>query len=176
MLSEDDFNYAIESTQVILAPERRIESFGQTSFRFYLISELMDSVDQVRIRDGRLHAERPQILMPGHFHKLLLDGFGEKARDFADWLEHHNERLPVLMKYGFQFRKTDVTEQLIHSPVESVIERVRRDVSRDDDEAISAIIQGVDEGWEICLLKFAVDLVQKSAGGNFGDFRKRGLL
>ena len=34
MWSEDDFQYAIENTQVILAPERQIATFGTTSFRF----------------------------------------------------------------------------------------------------------------------------------------------
>ena len=37
-----DFQYAIENTEVILAPEGQIATFGHTSFRFYLISELMD--------------------------------------------------------------------------------------------------------------------------------------
>ena len=57
-MTEDDFQYAIENTRVILAPERQIASFGSTSFRFYLISELMDQVNEVRVRDGRIHAER----------------------------------------------------------------------------------------------------------------------
>ena len=39
-----------------------------------------------------------------------------------------------------------------------------------------AIIQGVDDAWEVCLLKFTVDLIQQSAGPNLGDFKKRGLI
>src|SRR6266403_1345007 len=76
MMRKDDFDYAIENTQVILAPEHQIATFGTTSFHFYLISELMDRVDQVRIRNGKIHAERPQILTPEHFSRLLLVGFG----------------------------------------------------------------------------------------------------
>ena len=56
MWSEDDVQYAAENTRVILAPERQIATFGATSFRFYLISELMDQVNEVRVRDGRIHA------------------------------------------------------------------------------------------------------------------------
>ena len=63
-LKQDDIEYAIENTQVILAPERQIATFGNTSFEFHLISELMDRVDQVRIRTGRIEAERPKILSP----------------------------------------------------------------------------------------------------------------
>jgi len=37
-MTRDDFDYAIENTQVILAPERQIATFGSTSFKIYLIS------------------------------------------------------------------------------------------------------------------------------------------
>jgi hypothetical protein len=174
MLNEDSFQYAVENTRVILAPERRIETFGTTSFHFYLITELMDRVNEVRVRDGQLHAERPQIITPGHLSHLLLDGFGEKARDFADWMEHHGEAFTML-KYGFQIRKTEVVEKIVQSSVDDAIDRVRNSVAEADQE-LSAIIHGVDDAWEVCLLKFTVDLIQKSAGGNLGDFRGRGLL
>lgn len=175
MFSEDNFHYAEENTRVLLAPRQRIETFGSTSFRFYLVTELMDCVNQVRIRDGRIHAERPQIFTPGHLSHLALEGFGEKARDFAEWLEHHAENLAIL-KYGFQFRKTDVVETILHGSVDEALDRVRGDVARGEEESLSAIIQGVDNAWEVCLLKFTVDLIGKSARGNIGDFRKRGLL
>jgi len=52
-MTRDDFDYALENTRVILAPEHQIATFGGTSFNFYLISELMDRVNQVRIRNGK---------------------------------------------------------------------------------------------------------------------------
>ncbi|HEX8294667.1 MAG TPA: hypothetical protein VF593_00065 [Chthoniobacteraceae bacterium] len=174
MLNEDTVQYAIENTRVLHAPERRIATFGLTSFRFYLVTELMDGVNQVRVRDGHLHAERPQILAPGNFQRMLLEGFGERAEEFVDWLRDNAPQLAVL-KYGFQFRKSDVTEQIIHSSAEDVVGRLRETVNRAEDP-LSAIIEGVDEGWEVCLLKFAADLIQESAGDNLGDFRHRGLL
>ena len=174
MLNEDTIQYAIENTQVIVAPQRRIATFGDTSFRFYLVTELMDSASQVRVRDGRLHAERPQIITPGHIHQMLVEGFGEKAEDFAGWLREHAPQLAIL-KYGFQFRKTDMSNEIVHDSLETVVGRLRAQVEASDDP-LSAVIHGVDEGWEICLLKFAADMIQESSGGNLGDFRKRGLL
>jgi len=43
-------------------------------------------------------------------------------------------------------------------------------------EPLSAVIQGVDDAWEVCLLKFTIDMIERSSGGNIGDFRKRGLI
>ena len=173
-MTKDDFDYAIENTRVIVAPERQIATFGSTSFDFYLISELMDRVDQVRIRNGKIHAERPQILTPEHYCRLLLEGFGEKAERYIERLREHARNIAVL-RYGFQFRKTDVTEQMFRDPIESVIERTKSHVQHHDDH-LSAVIQGVDDAWEVCLLKFTIDMIERSSGGNIGDFRKRGLI
>ena len=173
-MRQDDFDYAIENTQVILAPERQIATFGSTSFNFYLISELMDRVDQVRVRNGKIHADRPQILTPEHYCRLLLEGFGEKAQRYVDQLREHARNVAVL-RYGFQFRKTDVTEQTMRDSIDAVINRTKRRVESEN-EPLSAVIQGVDDAWEVCLLKFTIDLIERSSGENLGDFRKRGLL
>ena len=173
-MTQDDFQYAIENTRVILAPERQIATFGSTSFRFYLISELMDQVNEIRVRDGRIHAERPQILTPEHYSRLLLEGFGEKAAEYAEMLRQRMSTMAVL-RYGFQFRKTDVVENRVRDTMEAVVERTRQQVERSE-EPLSAVIQGVDDAWEVCLLKFTIDLIERSSGGNLGDFRKRGLI
>jgi hypothetical protein len=173
-MTKDNFDYAIENTQVILAPEQQIATFGSTSFNFYLISELMDRVDQVRVRNGKIHAERPQILAPEYFSRLLLEGFGEKAQRYADQLRENLRNMAVL-RYGFQFRKTDVTEETLRDSMDAVVMRTKRNVENAN-EPLSAVIQGVDDAWEVCLLKFTIDMIERSSGGNIGDFRKRGLI
>ena len=174
MWSEDDFQYAAENTQVILAPEHQIATFGATSFRFYLISELMDQVNEVRVRDGRIHAERPQIVTPEHYTRLLLEGFGDKAQRYVEQLRERLRHVAVL-RYGFQFRKTDVSENTFRESLASVVERTKTRV-QNSGEPLSAVIQGVDDAWEVCLLKFTIDLIERSSGGNIGDLRRRGLL
>ncbi|MDD5350319.1 MAG: hypothetical protein PHQ12_08935 [Chthoniobacteraceae bacterium] len=174
MKSEDDFQYAVENTRVLVAPDRRIETFGSTQFRFHLVTELLDRVNVIRVRDGRIEAEQPRIVSPAQYSKLLLEGFGDQARRYADWLEKRPEKLAFL-KYGFQFRKMDMVEEIVHGSVEEVVTRIRGGMKQAD-EPLTAIIEGVDDAWEVCLLKFTVDLVQQSAGGNMRDFRRKGLL
>src|SRR5881398_4126391 len=173
-MTRDDFDYALENTHVILAPQRQIATFGNTSFDFYLISELMDRVDQVRVRNGKIHAERPQIITPEHYYRLLLEGFGEKAERYVDQLREHARNIAVL-RYGFQFRKTDLSEQTLRDSIDAVINRTKRRVESAS-EPLSAIIQGVDDAWEVCLLKFTIDMVERSSGNNLGDFHQRGLI
>jgi len=173
-MNKENFDYAIENTQVILAPEQKIATFGSTSFHFYLVSELMDQVNQVRVRNGKIQADRPQILTPDHFSRLLLEGFGEKAQTYAEQLRERMQNIAVL-RYGFQFRKTDVSERTFRDPIDAVVARTKLQV-QDMQEPLSAVIQGVDDAWEVCLLKFTVDVIERSAGGNIADFRKRGLI
>ena len=173
-MTRDDFDYAIQNTHVIVAPEQQIATFGSTSFDFYLISELMDRVNQVRVRNWKIHAERPQILTPEHYCRLLLEGFGEKAEQYVDRLRERARNIAVL-RYGFQFRKTDLSEETLRDSIDAVINRTKRKVE-DTNAPLSAIIHGVDEAWEVCLLKFTIDMVERSSGGNLGDFRKRGLI
>jgi hypothetical protein len=168
----DDFQYALENTKVILNPDRRIESFGTTSFRFYLVTELMDTVNQIRVRDGKIQADRPQIVTPDNAAKLLLEGFGESAQNFARLLQNKNA---AMLKYGFQIRKADLAESIVHDSLQAVLDRVRAHVPEPELSG-SAIIHGVDDSWEVCLLKFTVDLIAQSAGINLFDFKRRGLL
>jgi len=172
MYSEDDFQYAVENTRVIMSPKRRIDTFGATSFHFYLVSESMDSVNEIRVRNGSIQADRPQILTPENVAKLSLEGFGEQACKFVEMLQMRNL---AMLKYGFQIRKNDLSESLVHDPVDAVLERVKSQVLVGDLSS-SVVIHGVDEAWEICLLKFTVEMIQQSAGGNLRDFRQKGLL
>jgi hypothetical protein len=39
-----------------------------------------------------------------------------------------------------------------------------------------AVIESVDDAWEVSLLKLAFDTARRSAGGNVEEWRKRGLI
>src|ERR1700740_2767512 len=110
MYNGDDLQYALENTKVIHSPDRRIETFGATSFDFYLITELMDRVNEIRVRSGRIQADRPQLVTPENMAKLLLDGFGEAANQFAPLLQSRNA---TFLQYGFQIRKEGVTDTTV---------------------------------------------------------------
>lgn len=174
MYSEDDIHYALETTEVLHEPDRRIDTFGTTSFEFHLLSELMDDVTQVRIRSGRITAEKPLILRPEISGELEFEGFGDQARAFGEWLRDRVENTAAL-QYGFNFRKSEVTESLVHDSMENVRDRVVDDARRTGNP-LTAVILGVDDTWEICLLKFTIEMIQKSHRINLFDFKRRGLL
>ncbi len=174
MLSPDDFNYALENTRVLLAPSQRLDTFGTSLFNYFLVTEEMDAVNLSRVREGHIHAERPQIITPQNMARLLLDGFGDQGQRFAEHISAQAERFAFL-KYGFRVSKSDVRSYDVHESIETVSGRLKEELERKN-EPLTALLTGVDEGWEVCLLKFMVDLIHASAPGNMGDFRERGML
>jgi len=173
MIKADDFNYAMENTRVVVAPSTAIETYGKTSFRFRLVTEPMDEVGSVRLRQGMIHAERPRILAPHYVSKLILEGFGDKARDFAEWMEEQKDL--HFLRYGFSLRKTDYSESILRESKDDLIDRLTQQL-RSDDDPMDTLIEGVDEGWEVCLMKFTMDLIQRSAASNLAEWKRRGLL
>lgn len=174
MNSPDNVQYALETTEVLYEPDRRIDTFGATRFEFVLLSELMDSVNQVRIRSGEVEANRPQIIRPEEYSEVEFEGFGEGARRLYRWMEEKGITAPLL-KYGFQFRRGAVKEELVHDPIEAVRGRVVED-ARQRGNPMQAVIEGVDDAWEISVLKFTFEMVEKSRGINLFDFKRRGML
>jgi hypothetical protein len=48
--------------------------------------------------------------------------------------------------------------------------------AKSGDNSRRAVIESVDEGWEVSLLKLAFDTARRSAGGNVDEWKKRGLI
>jgi hypothetical protein len=172
--SPDSIQYAMETARLIHEPDRRIDTFGATRFKFTMLSEPMDSVDQVRLRHGEMEAQKPQIIRPEGMEGVELDGFHEKASEYMDWLKAKNLE-PVFFQYGFMFKRGNVTEELLHDSLSAVRGRVLDDV-RSTGDPMLAVMEGVDDAWEVCLLKFAIEMIGKSSDINTFDFKRRGLL
>ena len=168
------FWHAVNSTEVLVMPTRRLETFGATVLNYHMLSELMDTVNQVRIREGRIHAYRPQVLTPAHFASCLLEGFGHDAEEYVHWLRDNAADLQFL-RYGFAVKKEVVSEQTVTEDIRSVAERVKRQVQERDDP-LSAVLIGVDQPWEVCLIKLMVDVVRGSAPGNYRELKRSRML
>jgi hypothetical protein len=174
MTTEFDFAYALENTEVLYEPDRRIDTFGNTKFEFQLVSELMDEAGAVRVREGEIEAQKPLILRPQGMADFDFDGFGPGAAAFGNWLRQNMDRL-ALLKYGFQFRRNDVREHIVHEPMDEVCGKLVG-AARRDGNPMRAVIRGVDDTWEVCLLRFTVEMIEKSQGINVFDFKRKGLL
>lgn len=156
-----DFYYALQNTHVVVQPRNLLETFGTTTVSYHHLAEVMDSVNQVRIREGRVQAYRPQILTPEHFSSTLLEGFGEEAERYIDWLRSQGQHMAIL-QYGFAIRRVEVNEYIVSESLPVVVDRVMKEVEEKDDP-LNALVVGVDDPWEVSLIKMMVDMAGRSA-------------
>lgn len=174
MPDKDEIWYAAQATEVLITPQKTLETFGSTVIDYWIISELMDNPNSIRIREGRIHAERPKVILPQHYAHQLLENFGEEAREFADQFAKSAEGLRIL-QYGLRFRKEDYNEQVQEGNLEEVTDRVSSEI-RGKNNPLAALLSAVDDLWEVSLFKFTAEFIQASAPGNFRDLNKKGLL
>jgi hypothetical protein len=172
--TEFDFWYAVNQTQVVVAPARHLETFGNTIVNYHLVSEMMDTVNQVRVREGRMQAFRPQIITPSAYSSMVLEGFGEQAEKYVEWLREHEDAVRIL-RYGYVLRQEAFSEQVLNDSLAAVLERVKNDVAARKDP-FCAVIQGVDRPWDVCLVRFFWQLIQSSAQANIHELAERHLF
>ena len=178
MPSQDDIQYAMETTRVLHEPDHRIQTFGETRFEFQLLSEPMDQVGRVRIRTGEVEAMKPRILRPEPYREIELEGFDENARARLDAMVEKlisEGKNLAFLQYGFRFKRGAVNEEIIHDSIESVRARVLEDIRRTGTPS-RAIIEGVDDNWEISILKFSFEMILHSHEINAFDLMRKGLI
>ena len=67
----------------------------------------------------------------------------------------------------------------MHSPddIQYAMESTRvLDEARHAGNPAQAVIEGVDDAWEVSILKFSFEMIQRSWAINRFDFQRRGLL
>ncbi|OGV62304.1 MAG: hypothetical protein A2498_00155 [Lentisphaerae bacterium RIFOXYC12_FULL_60_16] len=169
-----DHWYAVNNTEIIQLPRQHLETFGTTILNYHLVSELMDSVNQVRIREGRMQAFQPKIITPKAYAETLLEGFGEEAAKYVEWLREHEQNVHIL-QYGYTLKQESFSEHVVTEDVRAVVERVKKEVD-DKNDPMGAVVLGVDKPWDVCLIKLFVEVMTASVKTNVQQLRQRHLF
>lgn len=165
--------YAAKKVRILLRPKRMLETFGTTFFNYHLISELDDYPGKIRVREGRLEAFQPKIIAP-RFANLEVEGFGEEAREYLEFLKEHEESLRIL-RYGYHLKSDKFSEQIITDSLCAVTERVKEEVVSSGD-TFAAVLQGVDQPWDVALVELWRREVGRSAPMNIKELQEKGKL
>ena len=165
MSSNPDYDrwYAARKARILVSPSHQLETFGNTLVNYHLISELDDYPGKVRVREGRLEAHQPLVIAP-NFSEVTTDGFSEDARAYVEWLKANEENLRIL-RYGYCLKTDNFSEQILTDSLAAVTERVKAEVIASRD-AFAAVVQGVDDPWDIALVELWRHEVARSAGKN----------
>ena len=175
MSSNPDFDrwYAAKSARFLVEPSHRLETFGNTLVNYHLVSELPDNPGKVRVREGRLEAHQPLVITP-HFAQIEAEGFGDEAKAYLDFLKENEHHLRIL-QYGYHLKSDKYSEQIITDRLSVVTERVKDEVVASNDK-FAAVVQCVDEPWDVALVELWLREVNRSAGGNIKELQQKGKL
>ena len=174
-IRDDDIRHAAEQTEVLRFPRQTLATFGTTQVYYYLLTRPIygsrgDRAETV-VREGMVSAERPRIVTPSYITKL--EGFGENARRYLDAvIRDYGPHVPGLL-YSYKNEPGDLN--IVSDDLEVVTQRLNEKIDSEG-HRLGAIIKGVDELWDVSLLKFIRELIEGSVRGNLAEMRSRGLL
>lgn len=159
---------AIHRTDILRLPTSGIATFGPTNFSYYCLSKLADS--STRIRQGRVLANRPKIILPNQLREIF-DGFDPEAKEFGQALiEHLGEKLRAL---GYQLKHEPQSTETTTQGFEYVVESIKNQIKN---ETLTGILRSPDDTWGISVMKLTLDVIAKSFPQNVKDIEEHGLF
>ena len=105
---------------------------------------------------------------------LTTEGLGEEAREYLRFLRDNVDSLRIL-QYGYHLKSDNFSEQIVTDSLSVVTERVKASVIASNDK-FSAVLQGVDEPWDVALVELWRREVERSAGKNIKELNDSGKL
>ena len=173
MNSVYDRFYAFSRVRIILRPSHKLETFGSTIVNYHLLSELEDDPSRIRIREGRLEAHQPRIISPSS-PEITVEGLGPQAREYLEFLRQNEDCFKIL-RYGYHLKSDRFSEQIVTDRMAVVAARVKQAVLERND-MFSAVLEGVDNPWDVAIVELWRQEVMRSAQKNFTDLRNSGKL
>lgn len=174
-VGDEQIRHAIQNTAVLRLPSQSLATFGTTNVDYYLLTrpvyaEMVQGQETV-IREGKVSAQRPQIVTPSYLTRL--EGFGDNARKYLDLvMREYGPHAPGLL---YTYKNHPKETSIVSDGLAVVAGRLNELIDREGNR-LAAIIQGVDELWDVSLLKFIRELTEGSLRSNLAELGSRGLL
>ncbi len=175
-INDERIKEAVSHTEILRPPKRSLATFGTTNIYYYLVtepaySELVKGGNETVIREGRVVAERPRIVTPHYLSNI--EGFSSDARKYFDILiKTHGANAPGLF-YSYKNEPEELT--IVSNTLLEVVDKLNLDIDKSGNP-LTSIIKGLDELWDVSLLKFIYELTRSSLPDNLLQLGSKGLL
>jgi hypothetical protein len=163
MEQESKLKFAIDNTIVLRPPTQKLATFGTTNVYYYMITELMQEVNVVR--EGRVIAARPKIVTPAYL--INVEGFSSQARQYLQMMAETNPNEPGIL---YSYKNETGGMNIVSQPLPELVDRINRDIEGRSDP-LSAIVRGVEDMWDVSLMKFTFELTSRSVQHNYAEFQ-----
>ena len=174
--SDEKIEYAISHTVVLRPPKQTLSTFGTTNIYYYLLTEpsykeLVEGEGETVVREGRVRAEKPKVVTP--YYLANVEGFSEHAKLYLDMIAREYGPYTRGLFYGYKNEPKELN--IVSSDMDSVVRKLADKIDMEGDR-LATIIKGVDELWDVSLLKFIFDMTRYSLDSNVFELDRNGLL
>jgi hypothetical protein len=175
-IDDEKMQEAVEHTEILRAPKQNLTTFGSTNIYYYLVTEpayatLIQNIKETVVREGRVIAEKPRIVTP--YYLSSVQGFSDNARRYFDFLiQTYGKNVAGLL---YAYRNEPKEMNIASDNLLAVVAKLNEKIDKSGDP-LTAIIKGLDEMWDVALIKFIFEMTQRSVDHNARQMSARGLL
>lgn len=169
----------LEKTEILLEPDDLISTEHATTLHYYVLSkpyyldEFPEEGPETKVREGKITWEKPKLLTPDYM--INMSGFSGEAKKAMEIIARENPDLAGLL-YKMNYRRKSISTFTIAKELKAAEAKIRDELDEDDD-TLTVIIKGVDELWDVSLMKFIQTLMLKSAyKSQLPDYEEKGYL
>ncbi|MCC3144512.1 hypothetical protein LJ207_04140 [Halanaerobium sp. Z-7514] len=165
MKDKNKIKEVLENTEILLEPEDLISTSHDTTLHYFVLSEpyyleeFPEEGPETKVREGKITWEKPKLLTPDYM--INMSGFSGEAKKAMQMIANDNPDLAGLL-YKMNYRKQSISTFTISREIEKAQEEIEKERINDEDN-LTVIIKGVDELWDVSLMKFIQSLMLKSA-------------
>ena len=173
---QEEWIRAIERSWIVRFPKQHLATFGISNIEYYVVTEpIYQDVDSDKkegvVRTGKVISQKPAVVTPTYV--MNVQGFSSEAYDyFRETARMVGPNSPgILYQYKNEVSKMDI----VGGTPSQIAQKISEDLdSRKED--MSVVMVGVDELWDVALLKFIYEFTSSSIAGNVQEFQSRGML
>lgn len=179
MESPERIAYALRETQILLEPQELISTTKPTTLHYYVLTEpvylevFKNEGPETRIRQGIISWEKPKLMTPGYL--LDMEGFSNEAREALRMVARRHPDLAGIL-YKMRYKREDARERTVPYKIMETLRRLENKII-DEQEEFTVVIKGVDELWDVSLMKYIQLLIIKSVySSQIPYYESRGYL
>lgn len=178
MKDKQKIQEVLEKTEILMEPDELISTEHATTLHYFVLSEpyyleeFPEEGPETKVREGRITWEKPKLLTPDYM--INMTGFSGEAKKAMEMIANDNPDLAALL-YKMNYKKRSISSFTVAKEIKAAENEIRKDI--EDENDLTVIIKGVDELWDVSLMKFIQNLMLKSAyKSQLPDYEEKGFL
>jgi len=164
--NKDDAWYAAKIMQVVNAPFGSLNTFSSTDINFLMLAESADDPKVTRVHKGAFVSKAPELLKKApDLSKLIKPGHKVSFENIRAIVEVAGPKSSQFLKYDVQIDRRQIEKFELKQTIDESIDELRKLYGSN-----SFILVGDEKMWEVSLINFIMERIQKSLPDNLLEF------